>query len=77
MKLQAVLEEGETNITPFRFAEAVTEFFLRSKHNSEYAHLLEYERKDLEEVIDYLNVFRSHHPIEDYVHVKSWGSLND
>ena len=73
MKLQAVLEEGETNVTPFRFAEAVTEFFLRSKNDSDFVHLLEYERKDLEEVIDYLNVFRSHHPIEDYTYVRKLG----
>lgn len=73
MKLQAVLEEGETDVTPFRFAEAVTEFFLRSKYNSEHVYLLEYERKDLEEVIDYLNVFRSHHPIEDYTYIRLEG----
>lgn len=75
MKLQAVLEEGETDITPFRFAEAVTEFFLISKYNSEHVHILEYERKDLEEVIDYLNVFRSHHPIEDYTYVRKLGEF--
>ena len=31
MKIQVVLEDGESNVTPFRFAEAVTEFFLRNK----------------------------------------------
>lgn len=77
MKLQAVLEEGEKDITPFRFAEAVTEFFLRSKNESSMLYLLEYERKDLEEVIDYLNVFRSHHPIEDYTYVRKLGEFND
>lgn len=30
-------------------------------------------RRDLEEVIDYLNVFRSHHPIEDYTYIRLEG----
>lgn len=29
-------------------------------------------RRDLEEVIDYLNVFREHHPIEDYKAIMEW-----
>lgn len=44
-------------------ADAIIKFFLDDAHSLTEARA---GRNDLEEVIDYLNVFREHHPAESY-----------
>lgn len=63
MKIEAHMRDDEIMVTPIAFAEAVIDYFMEADRDIRIGY---YGRKELGEMIDYLQVFACHHPLRDY-----------